>query len=87
MKLLKTSWVLSCCNGTTGALVAEYELLSFDSEKWRELLQVSLEDDMLGGYRVLPEHIQFVQQYLPKGVDIVGFKCTIELCGSYEWGH
>ena len=85
MKIIRTLWMLQCFNKQTEALASKYELANFDVETWRSLIGIYDDEIFQGGFVVLPEHLEFLQPYVPEPIDLSAFDCFVAFYADYDW--
>lgn len=89
MKILRTLWRILYFDKQTEKFVSDYELDGFEVERWRRMNSMDDDDDGIfqGQFPVLPEHLEFLQAYVPEPIDLDSFDYFVEFCAIYDWAE
>ncbi len=87
MNVIRTLWRILYFDKQTEEFVSDHELDEFDVEQWRRMNGMDDGDDGIfqGQFPVLPEHLEFLQPYVPEPIDLDSFDCFVEFCAVYDW--
>ena len=89
MNVIRTLWRILYFDKLTEKFVPDYELDGFGVEGWRRMIGMEGDNDEIfqGQFPVVPEHLEFLQPYVPEPIDLDTFDCFVEFCAVYDWGE